>query len=74
VTEERRTGGGPARSRAWQLSSLQVPITDVWRSTEFYEAVFGWRVERPFPSFEAPQLIGQWVDDRPTAPDAGPLL
>ena len=60
--------------RHGQLSYLQIPATDVWRSAEFYEAVFGWRLERPYPSFEAPMLIGQWVDDRPPAPDAGPLV
>ena len=54
-----------------QLSYLQIPALDVGRSAEFYERVFGWRIERPYPSFEAPQLIGQWVDDRPAAPDAG---
>ena len=57
-----------------QLSYLQIPAADVWRSAEFYETVFGWRIERPHPSFEAPALIGQWVDDRPSAPDAGPVL
>jgi predicted enzyme related to lactoylglutathione lyase len=60
--------------RHGQLSYLQIPASDVWRSAEFYESVFGWRIERPYPSFEAPALIGQWVDDRPPAPDAGPIL
>ena len=48
-----------------QLAYLQIPALEVWRSAEVYEAVFGWCVERPYPSFEAPKLIGQWVDDRP---------
>jgi predicted enzyme related to lactoylglutathione lyase len=26
------------------------------------------------PDFEAPGLIGQWVEDRRPAPDAGPVL
>ena len=57
-----------------QLSYLQIPALELGRSAEFYELVFGWRIERPYASFEAPQMIGQWVDDRPPAPDAGPLL
>ncbi|HEY0449837.1 VOC family protein [Actinophytocola sp.] len=57
-----------------QVGYLQIPAVDVWRSAEFYRAVFGWHVERPYPSFEAPGLIGQWIDDRPPAPDAGPLV
>lgn len=57
-----------------QLCYLQLPAVDGMRSAEFYEAVFGWHIERPYASFEAPGLIGQWVEDRPPAPDAGPLL
>jgi predicted enzyme related to lactoylglutathione lyase len=53
---------------------LQLPAIDVWQSAEFYEAVFGWRIERPYPSFEGPRLIGQWVDHRAPAPNAGPLV
>jgi predicted enzyme related to lactoylglutathione lyase len=57
-----------------QLTYLQIPATEPMRSADFYEAVFGWRIERPHPSFESPGLIGQWVADRPAAPEAGPLL
>lgn len=57
-----------------QLCYLQLPAADPMRSAEFYEAVFGWRIERPYPGFEAPGLIGQWVDDRPPVRDAGPML
>jgi predicted enzyme related to lactoylglutathione lyase len=57
-----------------QVGYLQIPASDQWRSAEFYATVFGWHVERPYPSFEAPGLIGQWIDDRPPAADAGPLL
>jgi uncharacterized protein len=57
-----------------QVCYLQLPATDTAQSAEFYEAVFGWQIERPYPSFEAPGLIGQWIDDRPPAPDAGPLI
>lgn len=63
-----------ARLAHGQVGYLQLPATDRWRSAEFYRAVFGWHIEHPYPSFEAPSLIGQWVDDRAPAPDAGPLL
>jgi arsenate reductase len=56
-----------------QISYLQIPATDLMASASFYEAIFGWRIERPHPSFEAPGVIGQWVDDRPVARDAGLL-
>jgi predicted enzyme related to lactoylglutathione lyase len=56
-----------------QVCYLQIPAVDLMKSAEFYEKVFGWRIERPYPSFEAPGLIGQWVDDRPPAADAGLL-
>jgi predicted enzyme related to lactoylglutathione lyase len=57
-----------------QLSYLQVPARDVGQSATFYAKIFGWHVEQPHPSFEAPGLIGQWVTDRPAAPDAGLLV
>jgi uncharacterized protein len=56
-----------------QLTYLQVPATDVARSAVFYQRIFGWQVDPPQPGFEAPGLIGQWVTDRPPAPDAGML-
>jgi predicted enzyme related to lactoylglutathione lyase len=52
---------------------LQIPALELMKSAEFYEKIFGWRIERPYPSFEAPGLIGQWVSDRPPAADAGLL-
>jgi predicted enzyme related to lactoylglutathione lyase len=57
-----------------QLSYLQIPARDVSTSARFYERVLGWRVDPPEAGFEAPGLIGQWVTDRPPAPEAGPLL
>jgi predicted enzyme related to lactoylglutathione lyase len=56
-----------------QLTYLQIPATDVTESATFYERIFGWHVDPPGAGFEAPGLIGQWVSDRPPAPDAGPL-
>jgi uncharacterized protein len=57
-----------------QICYLQIPALDLTKSAEFYETVFGWQIERPYPSFESPGLIGQWVTERAPAPDAGPLL
>jgi uncharacterized glyoxalase superfamily protein PhnB len=57
---------------------LQIPATDITTSARFYERVLGWEVN-PGRSgagsgFEAPGLIGQWITDRPPAPDAGPVM
>jgi predicted enzyme related to lactoylglutathione lyase len=57
-----------------QVSYLQIPAVDVGQAARFYERIFGWHVEVPHPSFEAPGLIGRWVTDRPVAPDAGPVV
>jgi predicted enzyme related to lactoylglutathione lyase len=56
-----------------QVCYLQIPARDPMVSAAFYEKVFGWRFERPYPSFESPGLIGQWVDDRPAATEGGLL-
>src|SRR5277367_4984011 len=56
-----------------QLCFLQIPAIDPMTSAAFYEKIFGWRIERPYPSFESPGLIGQWVTDRPPTPDSGLL-
>ena len=60
--------------RHGEICYLQIPALDLMRSAAFYEIIFRWKIERPYPSFEAPGLIGQWVNDRAPAPDAGPLL
>ena len=57
-----------------QVCYLQLPAADRNRAAAFYQAVFGWQAELHHPDFEAPGLIGQWVEDRRPAPDAGPVL
>jgi 2,7-dihydroxy-5-methyl-1-naphthoate 7-O-methyltransferase len=57
-----------------QVCYLQMPAVDSARAAAFYEAVFGWRTEHPYQDFESPGLIGQWAQDRPPAPDAGPMI
>lgn len=64
-------GGRPAHG---QLSYLQIPARDISASATFYGAVFGWKVEPPSAGFEAPVMIGQFVEDRPPSADAGVLL
>jgi uncharacterized protein len=56
-----------------QVCYLQIPALDTMKSADFYEKIFGWRIERPYPSFEAPGLIGQWVSERPPANESGLL-
>jgi uncharacterized protein len=57
-----------------QVCYLQLPAADRARAAAFYQAVFGWEIEEHHPDFTAPGLIGQWVTDRPPAPDAGPMI
>jgi len=56
-----------------QLSYLQIPAVDVSRSAEFYATLFGWQTDPPSPGFEAPGLIGQWIDNRSATADSGLL-
>jgi predicted enzyme related to lactoylglutathione lyase len=57
-----------------QLCYLQLPAISNTRAAAFYQAVFGWHIEEHHPDFEAPGLIGQWVQDRPPTRDAGPMI
>ncbi|EXG82183.1 VOC family protein [Cryptosporangium arvum] len=56
------------------IGYLQLPTQDLARSAEFYQAVFGWRADLEFGSFEAPGVIGQWTTGREAATGGGPLL
>jgi len=56
-----------------QLCYLQIPALDVTTSARFYERLFGWEIDPPEAGFEAPGLIGQWITERPPAPDGGPV-
>jgi 2,7-dihydroxy-5-methyl-1-naphthoate 7-O-methyltransferase len=57
-----------------QVCYLQMPAVDSIRSAAFYQTVFGWQTEHPYQDFESPGLIGQWVQGRLPAPDAGPMI
>ena len=60
--------------RHGQIGYLQLPALDIARSAEFYAAVFGWKVETTYASFEAPGMIGQWVTDRAPGASSGPVV
>jgi uncharacterized protein len=57
-----------------QLCYLQLPAANRDRAAAFYAAVFGWQIEAHHPDFEAPGLIGQWVEGRLPARDSGPMI
>jgi predicted enzyme related to lactoylglutathione lyase len=57
-----------------QVCYLQLPAADRRRAAAFYEAVFGWETGEHYPDFTSPGLIGEWVEKRPAAPDAGPVI
>ena len=57
-----------------QVCYLQLPAADRRRAAAFYETVFGWETGEHYPDFESPGLIGEWVEGRAAAPDAGPVV
>jgi len=57
-----------------QVCYLELPAADRTRAAAFYQAVFGWETGTHYPDFEAPGLIGQWVEGRPPARDSGPVI
>lgn len=69
--QERPAGQHPSHG---QIGYLQLPALDVARSAAFYGAVFGWKVDTAWASFEAPGMIGQWVTDRDPGATTGPVV
>jgi predicted enzyme related to lactoylglutathione lyase len=57
-----------------QVCYLELPAADRDRAAAFYAAVFGWETGEHYPDFTSPGLIGQWVEGRPPARDAGPVI
>ena len=57
-----------------QVCYLELPAADRHRAAAFYQAVFGWETGEHYPDFTSPGLIGQWVEGRPPARDAGPVI
>ena len=74
TASEPPAGQSPPHFRHGQPTYLQIPSGDPMASAAFYEDVFGWQIERPYASFVAPGMLGQWVDDRSPAPDSGLMI
>lgn len=63
-------------ARHGHLSYLEIPAADIERSAAFYEAVFGWQVDRRSDgraSFDdgTGAMIGRWVTGLAVSRDAG---
>jgi predicted enzyme related to lactoylglutathione lyase len=62
-----------------KICYVEIPATDVARSIEFYQNVFGWNVRRRSdgqPAFDdgVGQVSGTWVMNRPPSAEPGLLL
>jgi uncharacterized protein len=62
-----------------KICYLEIPATDVARSIEFYQNVFGWNIRRRGdgqPAFDdgVGQVSGSWVTNRPASTEPGLLL
>jgi predicted enzyme related to lactoylglutathione lyase len=65
---------GAHRFQNGQVVYLEIPTRDAEASMAFYEKIFGWEMERPYSSFEAPGMMGHFMDDRPVAADSGVVV
>jgi predicted enzyme related to lactoylglutathione lyase len=62
-----------------KICYVEIPATDVQRSAEFYEHVFGWRIRRRGDGQIAfddttDEVSGTWVTGRPPSSEPGLLL
>lgn len=62
-----------------KICYVEVPTTDIARSSAFYEAVFGWKLRRRGDGSIAfddgvGEVSGTWVTGRPPSPQPGLLL
>jgi predicted enzyme related to lactoylglutathione lyase len=62
-----------------KICYLEIPTTDIARSANFYERVFGWRIRRRSDGSTAfddgvGEVSGAWVLGRPPSPDPGLLV
>jgi predicted enzyme related to lactoylglutathione lyase len=62
-----------------KICYLEIPATDVDRSSAFYQAVFGWHLKRRGDGKIAfddtvGQVSGAWVTGRPPSPQPGLLI
>jgi predicted enzyme related to lactoylglutathione lyase len=69
----------PPTVRNGKICYLEIPATDVRRSSEFYRAVFGWNIRRRGDGHLAfddavGEVSGSWVTGRPASPQPGLLV
>jgi uncharacterized protein len=62
-----------------KICYLQIPATDIGRSSAFYEHVFGWSLRHRSDGHLAfddgvGEVSGEWVTGRPSSPDPGLLV
>ena len=69
----------PPTSANGKICYLEIPATDIKRSSEFYEQVFGWKLRRRGDGAVAfddatGQVSGSWVTGRPPSTSVGLLV
>ena len=62
-----------------KICYIELPATDIARSSAFYEAVFGWKIRRRGDGSIAfddgvGEVSGTWVTGRPPSPGPGLLI
>jgi uncharacterized protein len=62
-----------------KICYIEIPATDIQRSAEFYQKVFGWQIRRRGDGSTAfddsvGEVSGTWVLGRPAATAPGPLI
>lgn len=65
-------------ARHGKVSYLEIPATDLEQSAAFYEAIFGWAIERRENGDRvfwdgAGDLLGRWIRSRPVSNHTGIL-
>jgi predicted enzyme related to lactoylglutathione lyase len=65
-------------SRNGKICYLEIPAIDIAQSVAFYEAVFGWQVQRRgdgrLSFHDGVEVSGTWVTGRPPSTAAGMLV
>ena len=69
----------PPKLANGKICYLEIPTTDVTRSSHFYQAVFGWQIRQRGDGAMAfddgvGEVSGAWVTGRPPSPSPGLLL
>jgi len=69
----------PYQNANGKICYMEIPATDVARSAEFYQAVFGWELRRRGDGTTAfddtiQGVSGAWVTGRPASREAGVLV